>query len=159
MGEEGETNRRAEAPEPAPQPRGPVPRMYRVMKADGKRPALGASAMTLGVRSGKDIEPDGDGQVRAGSGGMSVRPRLLDVPAMFLPPRLRHLNRNAGGNNSSVVWRLGDGPFASAPVSTDLSLRPDAPNHGVVEPTGPLSFDAYQAALWATRDQWVNGEG
>ena len=134
------------------------PRMYRAMKPDGVHPMTGASATTLGARAPKDLAVDTQGRVRPRIGGMSVRPRLLDMPAAFLPGRLKHLNRNAGGSNTVVVFRFGDAPFAAEPVTQELSLRPDAPDHGVVEPSTEMNFDAYQQALWATRERWVNGE-
>jgi hypothetical protein len=91
---------------------------------------------------------------------MSVRPRIADIPAAFLPRRLKHLNRNAGGGNSSVVFRYGNanGSFVAAPVAQALFLRPDASDHGNVEPMAEMGYDAYQAALHATREDWVNGE-
>lgn len=149
---------RADASEPAPRPAALVPPlMYRVMQAEGEYPMTGDSATTLGARVPKDIPADGQ-IVRPRTGGMSVRPRISDIPAMFLPRRLKHLNRAATGNNSLIVWRSGEGPFASLPVTKDLTLRPDAPDHGVVEPAVETAFDSYQNALWATRESWVNGE-
>jgi hypothetical protein len=144
----------AGADEPAP------PRMYRPMKADGAFPMTGASATTLGARTPKDVPVDAQGRVRPETGGMSVRPRIADIPAAFLPRRLKHLNRNAGGSESVVVFRYGDvnASFAAAPVAPALFLRPDAPGHGNVEPRAEMEYDAYQTALHATREGWVNGE-
>ncbi|EYF01211.1 hypothetical protein [Chondromyces apiculatus] len=89
-----------------------------------------------------------------------MRPRITDIPAMFLPRRLKHLNRNAGGSESTVVFRFGavNASFAAAPVAPALVLKPDADNHGNVEPRHEMGFDAYQAALHATREGWRNGE-
>jgi hypothetical protein len=79
---------------------------------------------------------------------------------MFLPRRLKHLNRNASASESVVVFRYGDvnASFAAAPVTPTLFLRPDAPDHGNVEPRAEMGYDAYQTALHATREGWVNGE-
>lgn len=137
------------------------PLIYRAMKVDSGRPMIGTSSMMLGARVPKDVAPDGDGNVHPGGGGMSVQPRLVDIPAMFLPRRLKHLNRNAAGNNNVVVFRMGEGPFARSAISEKLSLHPDEgrhPRHGVVEPLAPMRLDEYQSALERTRDQWVNGE-
>lgn len=91
---------------------------------------------------------------------MSVRPRIADIPAAFLPRRLKHLNRNASGSESVVVFRYGDvnAGFMACPVATTLFLRPDAPDHGNVEPRTEMEYGAYQTALHATREGWVNGE-
>lgn len=136
------------------------PRMYRPMKADGVFPMTGASATTLGARTPKDIPVDPQGRVRPETGGMSVRPRLADIPAVFLPRRLKHLNRNAGGSESVVVFRYGDvnANFVASPVAPTLFLRPDARDHGNVEPRAEMEYDTYQTALHATREGWVNGE-
>jgi hypothetical protein len=124
--------------------------MYRPMKADGAFPMTGASATTLGARTPKDVLVDAQGRVRPEA----------DIPAAFVPRRLKHLNRNAGGSESVVVFRYGDvtASFAAAPVAPALFLRPDAPDHGNVEPRAELEYDAYQTALHATREGWVNGE-
>jgi hypothetical protein len=134
--------------------------MYRPMKSDGTFPITGASATTLGARTPKDISVDAEGLVRPETGGMSVRPRIIDIPAAFLPRRLKHLNRNAGGSEAVVVFRCGDknGRFDAGPVSAVLSLRPDAPGHGNVEPRSEMSYEAFQIALHATRESWVDGE-
>jgi len=91
---------------------------------------------------------------------MSVRPRIADIPAVFLPRRLKHLNRNAGGSDAVVVFRYGSvtGAFDAARVAAGLCLRPDAPGHGNVEPRSAMTYVEFQAALHATRDGWVNGE-
>ena len=99
-----------------------------------------AKETTLGARTPKDIPVDAQGRVRPETGGMSVRPRIADIPAAFLPRRLKYLNRNAGGSESVVVFRYGDvnASFAAAPVAPALFLRPDAPGHGNVEPRAEM---------------------
>lgn len=79
----------------------PSPRMYRPMKADGSFPMTGASATSLGARTPKDIPTDGHGRVRPETGGMSVRPRIADIPAVFLPRRLISTAMLAEANPSS----------------------------------------------------------
>lgn len=134
------------------------PRIYRVMKADGPFPALGNSGSVLGARIPKDIQSDAHGLVHPKTGGMSVRPSLSDIPFFLLPKRLRHLNRDAGGSNNNIVWMMGQGPFISSPVTPDLELRPDRPDHGLLEPAAKMSVEYYQQALWATQKVWINGE-
>ncbi|AKT39347.1 hypothetical protein [Chondromyces crocatus] len=148
----------ATAAEPAIRVEDAAPRMYRAMKADDEHPKTGTSGTTLGIRVPKDIPVDLQGRVRPGKGGLSVRPRIRDIPAEFLPRRLKHLNRNATGSDKTIVFRYGEKAFTVAHVTSELCLRPDKPDHGVVEPSAEMDFDAYQNALHATREGWVNGE-
>jgi hypothetical protein len=139
------------------------------MKRDGDRPMLGASSSTLGVRTPggagiPDIMPDPDGNVAPGTGGMSVSPSVMDLvarlPPTFIPKRLRALVPDARGSNNVCVWRMGEGPFAPAPVTDRLSLRPDPadPGHGFLEPATTLALQQYVHAIVATRDSWVVDE-
>jgi len=68
----------------------------------------------LGVRVPLDIEPHASGCVRPGTGGMSVAPRLADLPPHRIPRRLRGLAglAFAAGSNTLRVWKIGNGPFA-----------------------------------------------
>lgn len=115
------------------------PRMYRPMKADGAFPMAGASATTLGARTPKDIPVDAQGRVRPETGGMSVRPRIAGIPAAFLPRRLKHLNRNAGGSESVVVFRYGDvnASFAGPRWRRRCSCGPTPPVTATSSP-GPI---------------------
>ncbi len=91
-----------------------------------------------------------------------MRPRIADIPAAFLPRRLKHLNRNAGGSESVVVFRYGSdierelrGGAGDFPALFCGRQRSRERN---VEPRAEMGYDAYQAALHATREGWVNGE-
>src|SRR4051812_13363208 len=87
-----------------------VPRIYRSMRADDGMPAIGRSAVCLGVRIPEDIQPDQSGQVQPGTGGMSVAPALRDLPIHRIPRRLQAIAPGAKGSESLRVWRMGDGP-------------------------------------------------
>jgi hypothetical protein len=50
---------------------------------------------------------------------------------------------------------MGEGPFVASPVAVDLSLCPDNPRHGTVEPARVMPVQDYRAALEATRDEWI----
>jgi hypothetical protein len=138
-----------------------MPKIVRVMKASDGKPGLGASATTLGVRPDTDIPIDPSGNVQPATGGMSVSPSLLDLPARLIPTRLRHLVPRAAGSNSLSVWSMGSGPFAEGPVTADLQLRldPARSTHGFVEPGAAMSFDDYQMTLQATQNDWSIEEG
>jgi hypothetical protein len=137
-----------------------MPRVYRVMKRGDGKPALGASATTLGVRPSTDITPDASGYVHPNSGGMSVSPSLRALPVFLLPRRLQALVPGAAGSNSHSVWRMGEGPFVAGAIAERLQLRPDPQNssHGFVEPGGGMSLTEYQLALHATQDDWLIDE-
>ncbi len=132
-----------------------MPKIFRVMKGSQQAgPTVGTGATKLGVRVPKDISADALGQVVPGIGGMSVAPRLEDLPWMFVPERLGDLVPGASGNNNDYVWHHGDGPFEVAAVSAPLVLRPDRPDHGVVEPAVETTLDNYRADLAATGLGW-----
>lgn len=135
---------------------GPMPKMFRVMRKGGDgRPLTGAGATRLGVRKGTDIDALPDGSVEPATGGMSVRPSLEAIPFHFVPKRLQLLVPGARGNNNDVVWTHGDGPFVAGRVGEELVLRPDAQDHGCVEPASQMPFEDYERAIIATQDDWT----
>jgi hypothetical protein len=138
-----------------------MPKIYRVMEAEGEQPKVGPGRATLGVRlpgSGAtiDIQPDGSGQVAPDTGGMSVAPSLRDLPYFLIPRRLKHLVRQASGNDKHRVWRMGEGPFISGLVSASLQLRvdPDNDEHGFIEPDRIMPLPEYEQGLADTRPLW-----
>ncbi len=137
-----------------------MPKIYRGMKQDQGRLALGPTAQTLGARVPEDIEADAAGMVRPGTGGMSVSPSLRDLPYFRVPKRLRALHSTATGSNDLFVWSMGTGDFVGEPVNNQLCLRldPDDGKHGFVEPAKGMSSNEYQNALTATQDQWAVDE-
>ena len=141
-----------------------MPRIYRVMTPDADGlPKVGTTARSLGVRvrsrpdDPEDIAVD-SGHVAPGTGGMSVAPSWRDLPLHRIPQRLAHQVPNAAGRDTDACWRMGDGPFEAGDFAEGLSLRPDHPEHGVVEPSHRMTLDAYRAALAATRDRWTIDE-
>jgi hypothetical protein len=140
-----------------------LPLLYRVMFADGDAPLVGTGSNCLGVRDGltPEIPVDTDGTVRPDTGGMSVSPSLECLPIHLIPKRLRQLFPGATGSNNKptlVPWHIGEGPFAAAAVTDDLTFRldPRSPDrHGFIEPARPMDYNAYKAALTATRSLWV----
>lgn len=145
-----------------------MPLIFRAMMRDAMdgKPMVGADARKLGARlppkPHADIPVATDGSVKPQTGGMSVAPRWRDLPAHRIPKRLQSLFRAAAGSDVLHLWRMGEGPFADGPVTTDLNLRVD-PNdstrHGFVEPAITMQGADYEAALAATRDAWVIDEG
>jgi hypothetical protein len=146
-----------------------MPLIWKGMKIDGERPQVGHGATLLGVRVGPgvndDINPDEDGFVRPGQGGMSVSPSVDALPSHRLPCRLRLAYParfpDADGPNNLFCWSMGNGAFAEDQVAAHLRLRldPDNPEkHGFVEPDDKMMLADYEAALAATRDQWQKWE-
>jgi hypothetical protein len=146
-----------------------MPKIWRSMKIDGGKPAIGRGPLLLGVRVGPemnaDIDPDEDGFVNPGQGGMSVAPTVYNLPPHRLPRRLRKKDperfANATGPNSAHCWWMGDGPFVYTRVANHLNLRPDPdkPNkHGLVEPDARMMVREYEDALAATQSQWQRWE-
>lgn len=115
------------------------------MAEDGL-PAPGATARTLGARPGIDIVVDKSGMVRPGTGGVSVSPGdPRNLPRHRRPPEF-------GGLGRDPVWRI-----RTSDLGPELAYEPDPRNpsgHGFVEPAYDMPYEAFQAALEATRDRW-----
>ena len=126
------------------------------------KPKVGPSKKTLGVQVGMnpndDVSPDADGNVAPGRGGMSVAPTWRALPPHRIPSRLRAKCPKALGNDSYVCWRMGSGPFESARFISCLQLRIDSVVHGTVEPDRMMPLERFQAALAATREEWIVDE-
>lgn len=140
-----------------------MPLIYRVMTVDGDKPLIANSARGLGVRAGAephaDIPVDADGRVAPGAGGMSVAPSWRDLPEVRIPRRLREKGvLFARGRDNDACWKLGDGDFALSAVAEGLTLRPDRPDHGVVEPHAVVSLNTFLNHLAATRGHWTIDE-
>ena len=137
-----------------------MPKIYRGMKQEQGKPALGAAATTLGARVPNDIEADAGGLVHPGTGGMSVSPTLRTLPYFCVPERLQMIYPRARGRNDLAVWSMGTGDFAEGSVTENLNLRPDPANtkHGLVEPASSMTLDDYQNALAATQEAWILDE-
>lgn len=143
-----------------------MPLVFRVMYLDGGFPRCGPDARSLGVRippsQAIDIEPDTEGYVQPGRGGMSVAPGPGQLPVHRLPRRLRGTFPRASGSNQDAVWQMGKGAFEAGDLADQLVLRPDPDRptaHGFVEPAARMPCADYQAALAATRELWHRWEG
>jgi len=105
-------------------------------------PTVGPSARMLGVRINVDI-PVIAGQVKPGTGGMSVAPdRPENLHPLRRPPEY-------GGKGKDPIWRLD-----LAYIGSDLGFRSDTPTHGLIEPARTMTIDEFQTALRATRPYW-----
>ena len=61
-------------------------------------------------------------------------------------------------DNEDACWAMGEGAFEASHVATGLSLRPESPLHGLVEPEYNQHIGEYRGHLAATRDQWLVAE-
>jgi hypothetical protein len=106
-------------------------------------PRTGASNKMLGARPNADIEVDEEGHVHPVGEGMSVAP---DDPNTLL-----HYRRPAefGGTGREPVWVID-----SADLGGDLEYLQDSSTHGVVAPMTEMTFEAYQEAIFETREFW-----
>ena len=89
---------------------------------------------------------------------MSVVSSARGLPGFLIPQRLHMVHRNATGDDSLQVWRLGTGPFLESLVTPQLRLVPGTKKHGVVEPAVSMKLEEYRAALAATREDWTVDE-
>ena len=123
-------------------------RLYRGMEEtpDGE-PAIGPSAITLGARPHIDIRVDLSGSVHPGTGGMSVAP---DTPSNL--PRHRRPPEH-GGTGKDPLWSI-QGRNLGVRSRYVADVVP-VPTHGIIEPTIPMPFTAYQQALAETAPYWA----
>jgi hypothetical protein len=120
--------------------------LYRSMKAleDGL-PDVDESSRTLGARRGSDIASNEDGVIEAGAGGMSISTSPWKLPMHRRPGEF-------GGNGADPLFVLRE-----QDLGPTLTVRLDdkgPSSHGFVEPVRTMTFDEYQAAIWATRRSW-----
>jgi hypothetical protein len=128
--------------------RGVTERLYRSMKeARDRKPDVGRSARTLGVRPGIDILVEPDGTVVGGAGGMSVAPdSAANLPSHRRPPE-------HGGTGKDPVWEIGTADLGEALVYHEDPVQPGV--HGFVEPSRRMTLEEYERALAATREAWA----
>ena len=122
--------------------------LYRGMQeTPAGEPAIGPSARTLGARPHIDIRVDLSGSVHPGTGGMFAAP---DTPSN-LPRHCRPLEY--GGTGKDPLWSIQERELGGY-----LRYVADAvpvPTHGVIEPSIPMTFAAYQQALAETAPYWA----
>lgn len=115
------------------------------MRANGAVPAAGPE--DLGIRTKIDIQPDSEGRVDPGTGGMSMAPdNPLHLPRFHRPPSL-------GGSGTKPVWAINrDG------LPGTLSIRHDPKKplvHALLEPTARMTFDEYVDEIEGTAEDWA----
>lgn len=136
-----------------------MPRVYRLMRKDEDGlPVVEESARGLGVRPGVDVDIDAGGAVLANSKGMSVNPNWRSMNPNFIPKRLKDLHYGARGSNNAHCFRSGEGLFQAGEFADGLVLIPDSERHGVIAPEATTPLAAYEAALAATRPDWIIDE-
>ncbi len=142
-----------------------MPKIYRAMKgATDNLPVVEPSARSLGVRvppsPRADVDIDSNGCVIRNQKGMSVAKQWRDLPRHRIPERLDDGELGAIGPNSDRCWKMGTGLFQPGEVSADLDLviKSHDPAKGNVVPNQTIPLAQFQAALAATRDQWVVDE-
>jgi hypothetical protein len=128
--------------------------IYRAMieEEDGM-PRLGVTATTLGVRIGKDIDPDLVGFVhrpafRPGEkNGLSCSRMIGSLPRFALPLEW------GGLNLKTAVWRI-----ELADIGPELAVGYDAVpgcnQHISIGPGVTLPFDEFARAIERTRSKW-----
>lgn len=119
-------------------------KVFRAMRDDPSGgPMVGPTARTLGVRPGDDLPVVG-GRVNPGTGGMSVAPDSpMNLPAHRRPPQF-------GGSGKDPVWGIDTGS-----IGGDIVYRRDKPTHGLFEPAGEMSIEAFQKALADLAPRWL----
>lgn len=120
--------------------------------AEDGLPRGGRSARALGVRVPQDIQPDAEGAVIPGIGGMSVAPgSILNLPNHRRP---RAYGSGSTGPDEDRIYAVEDDSLAAHP----LLLQPD-PNrptrHATIEPEERTPLESYESALTATREDWT----
>lgn len=135
------------------------PKVYRTMKKDADdKPTVDQTATGLGIRVRVDINIDADGNVILDGSGMSVAPGWRDLELHRIPKRLGAIVPGARGSNNTHCFTTGTGPFQQDEFAEGLELIPDSATHAAVAPTAVVPLTDYEAALAATRSDWVIDE-
>ena len=146
-----------------------MPKIYRTMYGQGGKPRVGDAWCELGVRppgrmwpSGKpvpaDVDVDANGNVLLNKKGMSVFRSLADLPRLFsklVPIHLAGKIRGAAGPIGTHIWTMGQGVFASGPLTSKLELRESGTQHGNVCPSQFMPIVALQNELAGTQGSWT----
>lgn len=114
-------------------------------------PTVERSARSLGIRVPADVQPEGNGRVLPGTGGMSVA--LGSVWNLPNHRRPRGMGRGSSGPQADHVFSLAKVSIHSA----ELGVRPDPPaqlKHALVEPLVPVALLEFEERLGKTRPDW-----
>jgi hypothetical protein len=93
--------------------------------------------------------------------GMSVFRSLADMPRLFrklVPIHLAHKVRGAAGVGGMRIWTMGQGQFASGPLTGQLELDESGGMHGNVCPNKAMPLATLQAELASTQGSWTIDE-
>ena len=124
--------------------------IFRAMIEEKGQPRLGATALTLGIRQGHDIEVDAKSTVHrpsyqpGGKNGLSCAPAVGLLPPFALPIRF------GGRNKKTEVWKLRKGGLGS-----ELEAQRDGSRHISIGPSRSMPLDDYVAAIERTAPNWV----
>lgn len=142
-----------------------MPKVYRSMYEDRRKPRVGADTGELGVRPpghpvNADLNVDAAGYVVLDGGGMSVFPSIIPadlkrVPRRLVPLRLAGRVPGAAGDDDLRIWTTGTGPFASGAMTGRLALNVTSRSHGTVCPAQPMSLNDLQVELASTQPDWI----
>jgi hypothetical protein len=122
-------------------------KIFRTMlQRDNGVPLCGSDDCMLGVRPGVDVQPNGDGLVHPGRGGMSATPNN----PIALPPHLRP--ESLGGFSRLPVFFVSVETLPQSLSYVPSQKRPE--RHGEVEPANTTPLESFQRALCATANLW-----
>jgi hypothetical protein len=127
--------------------------IYRAMIEEDGMPKLGTSAVTLGIRLGKDIVADQAGLVHRPAfrpkekNGLSCSRTIATLPVFALPVEW------GGISTKTVVWRIEEDDLPVELVSGDDAVSGNN-RHVSIGPGQPMLFDDYVKAMEATRPKW-----
>lgn len=113
---------------------------------------LGRAVRHLGVRVPRDIAADDRGDVRPGTGGMSVAPdSMWNLPNHRRP---RGMGRGSTGPVQDQVYSLQEVVLSDQRLA--LRADPEAPVlHALIEPSTIVPLTEYEAQLARTRPYWM----
>lgn len=120
------------------------------MIEDRGRPQLGATALTLGIRPGHDIEVDANATVHrpafqpGGKNGLSCAPAIAMLPPFALPIRF------GGRNKKTEVWKI-----RTSDLGSDLEAKRDGSRHVSIGPPRSMPLADYVTAIEQTAPHWV----
>lgn len=146
-----------------------MPKVYRTMFEQNGKPRVGGVSCELGVRppgrlrqNGQpeiaDVDMDAKGDVVLNKKGMSVFRSLADLarlPSRLVPIHLAEKVRGAVGPTGTRIWTMGQGLFASGPLTGSLELHESGTKHGNVCPSHIMQIASLQTALAQTQNSWT----
>jgi hypothetical protein len=119
----------------------------------GPHPGDGTMPDCLMVRVGRedgfnDVDPDSDGFLYPGGGGLSVAPN-----DPFHLPDHRRPKGPFRGTGRHPIWAIAEDVL---PEELDYRQYPptELPPHGVIEPSAAMLVDMFQMRLVDTRNRW-----